>query len=190
MSEHDEDRLLRDVASAARRVPPPSSGLDTRIMAAVHAAARPRWRIALGWFTAPRTVRLSPAAGLAAAAGLVLAVLLLSQVIGAGRPPSPRDVALSTADSVPAMRFVLVAPEAATVALVGDFNHWRPEATPLRPAGADGVWVVDVRLTPGRHEYAFVVDGTRWVPDPAAPRAPVGDFGTPNSVITVIPGIS
>jgi hypothetical protein len=44
---------------------------------------------------------------------------------------------------------------------------------------------VDVPLAPGRHLYAFVVDGTRWTPDPNAPLAPGDDFGAPNSVIMV-----
>jgi hypothetical protein len=45
--------------------------------------------------------------------------------------------------------------------------------------------VVEVPLEPGRHEYAFVVDGERWLADPAAPTTG-GDFGTPNSVVTVV----
>jgi 1,4-alpha-glucan branching enzyme len=56
---------------------------------------------------------------------------------------------------------------------------------PLRPTADGAVWSVTVPLTPGRHEYAFVVDGTDWVPDPAAPPAPGADFGEPNSVVTV-----
>ena len=65
-------------------------------------------------------------------------------------------------------QFVLVAPRAASVALVGDFNDWDPGRTPLHPA-ATGVWSVNVPLQPGQHQYAFVVDGKDWRPDPAAP---------------------
>jgi 1,4-alpha-glucan branching enzyme len=70
--------------------------------------------------------------------------------------------------------------------VVGDFNHWDVHATPLRRPAAGGQWHAAVKLTPGRHVYAFVVDG-RWVPDPAAPRAVDDDFGSPNSVLTVLP---
>jgi 1,4-alpha-glucan branching enzyme len=71
------------------------------------------------------------------------------------------------------------------VALAGDFNDWSTTATPLRPAGASGAWVVTVPLTAGRYHYAFVVNGQEWLTDPGAPRAPGDDFGAPSSVLTV-----
>ena len=98
---------------------------------------------------------------LAAAAGLALVLVL------------PRG------KSVP---FTLLAPQASSVAVVGDFNDWKP--TPLVKNGA-GAWVARVRLAPGQYNYAFVVDGSRWVADPTAPRNAVDDFGSPNSVVTV-----
>lgn len=81
-----------------------------------------------------------------------------------------------------AVPFMLVAPQASSVAVVGDFNDWKP--TPLVRNGA-GAWETRVRLAPGQYNYAFVVDGSRWVPDPTAPRNAVDDFGSPNSVVTV-----
>jgi len=83
------------------------------------------------------------------------------------------------------VEFVLLAPGATQVMLVGDFNGWSPAATPLRASERQGIWSVTVPLTPGRHEYAFLVDGKHWLPDPRAPRAPTDDFGAPNSVLTV-----
>jgi hypothetical protein len=41
-----------------------------------------------------------------------------------------------------------------------------------------------VALTPGRHEYAFIVNGSRWVADPLAVKSS-DDFGTESSVIRV-----
>lgn len=81
------------------------------------------------------------------------------------------------------VRFVLADARARTVSLVGDFNAWAKRATPLRVA-KPGVWSAQVALPPGRHEYAFVVDGKRWVADPAAERL-ADDFDTPSSVVTV-----
>jgi len=43
---------------------------------------------------------------------------------------------------------------------------------------------VTLSLPPGQHQYAFVVDGTRWVPDPTAPAIDDG-FGRRNSVLTL-----
>ena len=84
----------------------------------------------------------------------------------------------------PAVRFALVAPAASRVSLVGDFNRWDAAATPMRQLGDGRLWIVEVPLPPGRHVYAFVVDGDL-TPDPAAPRAGEEDFGTPSSVILV-----
>src|SRR5690349_8135010 len=58
------------------------------------------------------------------------------------------------------------------VSVVGDFNGWDPDATPMRRAGAPQRWEVETRLEAGRSEYAFVLDGRLWVPDPNAPLAP------------------
>src|ERR687897_2565963 len=82
------------------------------------------------------------------------------------------------------VEFVLRTAADSAVAVVGDFNDWDPRATPLRPA-SDSLWSVVVPLRPGRYRYTFVVDGTQWRRDPAAPRALEDDFGTPTSVITV-----
>jgi 1,4-alpha-glucan branching enzyme len=59
-------------------------------------------------------------------------------------------------------------------------------SAPLRAVPAAGVWTIEVPLAPGRHRYAFVVEGGQWLPDPAAPRAAGDDFGTPSSVVTVV----
>jgi hypothetical protein len=44
---------------------------------------------------------------------------------------------------------------------------------------------VSVPLVRGRHVYAFVVDGSHWVADPAAPLAAEEGFGFRNSVVVV-----
>ena len=82
-------------------------------------------------------------------------------------------------------QFVLDAPQASQVALVGDFNAWDAADTPLVRDPASGIWTVTVRLVPGRHTYAFMVDGATWTLDPRAPSAQDPDFGTPSSVVLV-----
>lgn len=77
----------------------------------------------------------------------------------------------------------LVKPEAKSVYVAGTFNQWRPEQTPLRPAG-NGRWVGDLRINPGRYEYLFVVDG-QWLPDPNAREMVQNPFGGQNCVLTV-----
>jgi hypothetical protein len=72
---------------------------------------------------------------------------------------------------------------ATTVSIVGDFNDWNQTTTPL--VIEHGAWTTTVPLAPGRHVYAFVVNGERWIVDPRAPQAPDSDFGRPSSVIIV-----
>ena len=69
--------------------------------------------------------------------------------------------------------------------MVGDFNNWDRTATPLRRMGSSGTWGVTVPLLPGPHQYAFVVDGTAWTPDPASTTTVSDDFGTLTSLIAV-----
>jgi 1,4-alpha-glucan branching enzyme len=94
-----------------------------------------------------------------------------------------RGVAVAAApDTVHLVRFVLVNPDAKQVALAGDFNGWQSEALTAAPSG--GVWSVALPLTSGRYEYAFVVDGERWIADPSLPTAR-DEFGGEHSVLHV-----
>ena len=72
---------------------------------------------------------------------------------------------------------------ARAVSLVGDFNGWDAAATPMARTGAGAEWSAQLPLTPGRHVYAFVIDGTRWLVDPMAPQVPDADLGPANAVI-------
>ena len=74
---------------------------------------------------------------------------------------------------------------AAAVFVSGTFNDWRPTATPMIPL-ADGRWIKELRLPPGRHEYCLVVDG-HWMPDPRAAESVPNPFGGFNSVLNVAP---
>ena len=56
------------------------------------------------------------------------------------------------------------APDAQQVCVGGTFNGWDASTTPLKKA-AGGVWWVMLQLSPGTHEYKFVVDGT-WICEP------------------------
>jgi len=158
---------------AIDRTPVQFPGMTQRVMQAV--AQRPsRERTLWHRIVEPREVRvrfrpwlLAPA--LAAAAAFV---------IWLGRPA---PVATPTAVTV---RFVLTAPDAREVTVAGTFNQWDSHATPLVRTGSTGVWTATITLPAGQHQYAFVVDGQRWVPDPAAPAVDDG-FGRRNSVLTL-----
>ena len=97
----------------------------------------------------------------------------------AERPQLPGSIAPR------AVKFVLIAPQAARVSVVGDFNRWDASANPMTTQGRDGTWTISVPLQPGLHTYSFVVDGTQFMPDPAAPLAPDDGYGHQSSVVLV-----
>ena len=72
---------------------------------------------------------------------------------------------------------------ASAVAVAGSFNAWTPEQTPMVSLG-NGRWVKDIAVSPGRHEYLFVVDG-QWLPDPNAKETAANPYGGRNSVLIV-----
>lgn len=142
------------------------------------------------WYRRSVTVRFTPLRGLAAAAAIGGVMLLGARAIerGGAAVASPPRVARTAPlpDTVRVVQFVFVAPGARRVALVGDFNAWDRDATQLQRGGVNGgVWTVSLALPAGRHEYAFVVDGERWEPDPAATDAVTDDFGVVSSVVSV-----
>lgn len=187
---HEGDEMIERVAMTLRRETVAlSPNFDARVMQRVREEARvvggaAVWR----WMTRPRTIRVSPLAGLALAAGLAGVVAIgvrgsdTETVTEAAVPTAAPPSASPSAEQM--MKFVFVNPSASSVAIVGDFNDWEEGGSPLRRM-EKGVWTITIPLAPGRYHYTFVVDGTKWVADPMAPRTLEDDFGRPNSVITV-----
>ena len=60
--------------------------------------------------------------------------------------------------SLRGVSFICNAPQARSVSLVGDFNHWDPGAHPMQRM-PDGAWLLQMELRHGHHRYAFLVDG-------------------------------
>ena len=158
-----EDDIVERVVRQLRRPVSIDPGLDARVMHEIAHDAPPR--------AATRRPLQRAWPWLAAAA--VLGAVVLAQ-------PWTRGTGNGSAD---AFQFVLVAPQAASVSLVGDFNDWDPARSPMQTA--HGVWATVVPLAPGRYRYAFLVNGVEWRADPGAPHAMDDEFGTPSSVVTV-----
>jgi hypothetical protein len=132
-----------------------------------------------------RRVTLSLPAAIAAA--IVCAVAGGTATFLASRTARPMVSALATGaanNRLLPVRFSVIAPTAASVSIVGDFNHWNPATLPMRRSADGRTWEVEVRLPLGRYSYAYLVDG-KLAADPAAPLGAGDDFGTPNSVIMV-----
>jgi Glycogen recognition site of AMP-activated protein kinase len=149
---------------------------------------RARERSGESWWRTRREFRLSPLAGLALAAGIT-AIIAVSGIAVGSRIGSRTELAARVAakpqrDTVQIVRFVFVDRSAGSVEIVGDFNAWAKGSAQMHQSGVPGVWAISVPLSPGRHEYAFIINGTRWVADPLAVKAS-DDFGTESSVIRV-----
>jgi len=193
VSERDPviERIVRDLRTPERLDP----ALDARVMAAVRgeapALARSRRGSPWAWLTRPRLISVSPLGGFALGGALAaILALTVAQSRTDSVPVEPATAAALTQEVTPApppmqtVQFVLMAPRANRVALVGDFNDWDMDATQLRRTAGD-LWTVTIPLTAGRYTYTFVVDGERWVADPSAVSAPPNDFGRPSSVVTI-----
>ena len=186
------DELERRIAVALRT---PVGGADARARRLVMERVR---RAAADGYPRRRFDRWSRATrhsivGLAFAAGIG-GISALSALI----PAAQRDVARGVSsvvlgdtvvgslhDTLRLVRLMFDAPSARRVAVTGEFNRWNASATPL-VRDADGRrWSITLALRDGEHRYAFVVDETRWVPDPRAARTARGDDGRLYSLLNV-----
>lgn len=183
---------LRDVAEhvARRLAVAPAPDLSARVMAALPKPA-PRvaaWRRVAAWLWTPRPVVVAfrPAYGLAGAFAVLVALPLLPDAVpSASRSVGTIPVQVAAERPAPPpvyVQFRLEANDADRVALAGTFTGWEPRVA-LRET-RPGVWTALVPLRPGVHDYAFVVDGERWVADPAAPQVD-DSFGGTNSRISL-----
>lgn len=76
--------------------------------------------------------------------------------------------------------FRIPASAATSAMLVGEFNGWSTDATPMESTGDS--FEVTVPLAPGRYRYRFLLDGERWENDWQADDYVPNEFGTDDSV--------
>jgi hypothetical protein len=134
----------------------------------------------------PESVMMKPSAPVTRPAASVAPAVALANPATPPVKPAAITAKPETARAEPRSNRVcleLVKPEAKNVCVAGSFNQWTPEKTPLVRIG-NGKWIGNLTVTPGRHEYLFVVDG-QWVPDPNARETVQNPFGGKNSVLIV-----
>lgn len=81
------------------------------------------------------------------------------------------------------VRFGYFKPEAREVNLVGSFNGWNTQATPMH-RDEFGDWAIELELPPGEHHYRFFVDG-EWRDDPTAQQTALNAFGSFDAIMVV-----
>ena len=192
------DPYVAWIVTEARRPVAVDAAARRQLMDAIRNEPVPQRRSrAVAWLVEPRRIALPPIAAAALAAGLVGLGVLGGSAInrdGSSGPVRPSQDGVATSrhpeqPSVRVVKFVIAAPQANRVAIVGDFNGWDASATPaIREK--DGSWTMFVPLRPGRYVYSFVLDGEHFVNDPAAPIAPDDGYGQKNSVVVVAGAVS
>jgi hypothetical protein len=188
----DNERRMRDLARELRDAVSMDEGFDARVMAAVRALPRHRRFSLWSRLTTPRrrTVTITPLSWglLAASVGLFAVLGAAHAYVDVNRAAKPIVAALGAKKEKPKQRvqFVLVAPDAKKVAVVGDFNGWDAgHALYQAQARGGGVWSLTAPIAAGHHRYSFIVDDSLWVIDPSAPRVVDNDFGVANSALVV-----
>jgi len=193
-AERDPGELPTDLREAYARLmsaaellqTTPRLSVATRIMTEIRQLPAPvNWdgpmRRLIRWFGRPRavTVRLRPVWTLGLAVGLAAMLLLSSQQDSTPTPSASEGIA----------NFIGHFPGAKSVEVVGSFNNWSRGTLHLNDDDHDGIWHAAAILPAGAHEYMFVVDGERWVPDPLAGRYVDDGFGAgqENSLVFVRP---
>jgi hypothetical protein len=166
MSEIDFERR---VERALRAPVPTSARAKVAIMESVRREARESAPHRLLAFPSGKTARHS-IIGLALAAGIGSITTLSS--FGPTVPDTrPMGVVTSAIigdsvvdrfrDTLRLVRLMFDAPAAQRVAVVGDFNGWRNDATHMQRDVRSGKWAVTLALKDGEHRYAIVVDNVR-----------------------------
>jgi hypothetical protein len=154
-----------------------------RVLRAVASDGAPRQM----WSARRRVVSLPAAVAAAIACALAGSATTMAVTRRGTTPaviaPSLQARAVAAEVLLP-VHFSLVAPAAASVSIVGDFNHWTPSALPMKRSADGRTWEIDVKLPEGHYNYAFMIDG-RIARDPAAPQTGGDDYGVPNSVLMV-----
>ncbi len=198
----ERDELIHRAVLALSPLPAVDARATARIVAAVRTRRRPS-RIVLAFaLLRDRSVSLT-SAGLLMAAALVLGFISRGSLTAVRGSSGNADLSLSARGTVPAVTpavpvvagrrdaqavpvpVVFEERNAKSVAIVGDFNGWDATATPMQRFGVDGPWSATILAKPGRHVYAFLVDGTTLMADPRAPRARDLDYGGDASVLMV-----
>ena len=134
-----------------------------------------------------RAAAFAAAAILLVAASVSLTLLVTERRLPGGAPvvqSAEQNGGETGESSVIKVYLSLEAPQAESVAVVGDWNGWDPEAQPMQDRNGDGVWELRITIDKsGEYKYQFLINGEKWIPDPNAPLKVHDGFGGTNSVL-------
>lgn len=182
MSGNDERLLDTTIRRAVRAMPDeePPAGFSARVMTDLKPKKMSLMTRFSLWLTGPKSLTFTPMQAIPVAACAVLLLVFGVFSMQPGSVPG-NDIRLST------VRFVLndTARNARTVSVIGSFNEWNADQSVMLYDEKSGTWTLEATLPPGDHEYVFLVDGEKLVPDPKAAMTRDDGFGNKNSILFV-----
>ncbi len=107
-------------------------------------------------------------------------IALENELIEAARRQGLRSTAIEPQSSG-RQRLTVIAPDARTVELMGDFTSWRTVAL---ARGPDGSWTIALPTASGTHHVNIRVNGGAWVVPPGLPVV-VDEFGVATGLLLV-----
>ncbi len=183
-------RAIKETRAFVDLSPPPD--LATAVMRRVEQLGKqpetraPRGvlrRLAEGaWMPRPVEFRVRPLYAMGSVAAVILLSVFSASVWRSSVAQAP-VVATAAPDPRLFVQFRLEAAGASAVRLAGSFTNWEPQYELHQTA--PGLWTIMLPLSLGVHDYAFVVDGRRWMADPYATHVDDG-FGGVNSRIALL----
>lgn len=176
-----EDQLLRNIASAIGELPDlkPPEELLSSVMEAILIRRLPWWIRYYRWVTSIRHLAVTPRR-------FALAAPILMMVLASGlfffKDGGILRLWEVNAPNIPVV-FILNLPEATSVSVIGTFNSWEAKGYEMQWDQETNTWYLSASLPLGRHEYAFLVDGLKIIPDPKAILYQEDGFGNRNAVL-------
>lgn len=128
-----------------------------------------------------RVLRWNMASAMALVLLTVVSLTVMKQMTNVNQETAHTSV--SPGGVVETVRLTFVAPAAKRVAVAGDFNKWRTDSHLM--TRENGMWTIELPLTPGVYTYMFIVDDEQWVTDPQAESYRDDGFGYRNAVMRV-----
>ena len=170
-------RIIRGLKQLPDHEPP--STLFPSVMLAIQ-TRRPSWikRVTL-WAQVPRSITFTPVRWVPAFAAFLVVIILAVAFLSDQRAP---ENPVSQQNLYPIV-FNLTGAEARSVSIIWTFNQWNPKGYEMQWDNERKAWSLVVWLPEGRHEYNFLIDGNRVLPDPDSLLKQDDGFGHQNSVL-------